>query len=76
VAVTDRAAVIETTHVPVPEQPDPLQPVNTEPALAEADSVTDVPELNVGAHVDPQLTPVGELVTVPLPEPDFDTVSA
>src|SRR3954471_17031219 len=32
VAVTERAALIDTWHVPVPEHPDPLQPVNAEPA--------------------------------------------
>ncbi|HEY5516345.1 MAG TPA: hypothetical protein VIK12_09080 [Pengzhenrongella sp.] len=60
----------------MPEQSDPLHPVNSESELAEADSVTDVPELNVGAHVEPQFTSAGELVTVPLPEPAFVTVSA
>ena len=30
-AVTERAALIDTWHVPMPEQPDPLQPVNVEP---------------------------------------------
>src|SRR6266545_3810206 len=43
VAVTDCAAVIVTWHVPVPEQPPPLQPVKVEPAAAVAASVTTVP---------------------------------
>ena len=42
VAVTDRAAVIATVHVPVPVQA-PLQPANVEPAAGAAVSVTDVP---------------------------------
>jgi hypothetical protein len=67
---------METTQVPVPEQPDPLHPEKTEPALAAAVSVTDAPALNVGAHVDPQFTPAGLLVTVPLPAPAFVTVRA
>ena len=43
VAVTERACVIDTTHVPVPEQPAPDQPAKRDPAEADADSVTDVP---------------------------------
>ena len=43
VAVTDCALFIGTTHVPVPLHPDPLHPVNVEPALTDAVSVTDVP---------------------------------
>ncbi len=35
-----RAALIVTVHVEVPEQPDPLQPVNDEPAAGDAVSVT------------------------------------
>jgi hypothetical protein len=42
VAVTDRAAVIDTVHVAVPVQA-PLQPAKVEPLAAEAVSVTDVP---------------------------------
>jgi hypothetical protein len=42
VAVTERACVIDTVHVPVPEHA-PLQPVNVAPLAAEAVSVTDVP---------------------------------
>jgi len=75
VAVTDCAAVIVTWHVPVPEQPPPLQPVNVEPAATVAVSVTTVPCVNEAAQVEPQLIPAGELVTVPEPEPAFATVS-
>ena len=42
VAVTARAAVIDTVQAPVPVHA-PLQPVNVEPLAAAADSVTDVP---------------------------------
>jgi len=43
VAVTLFAAVIVTTHVPVPEHPPPDQPENVESGLADADNVTVVP---------------------------------
>jgi hypothetical protein len=44
VAVTARSESIVTVHVPVPEQPPPLHPVNVDPSLAGADvSVTLVP---------------------------------
>lgn len=42
VAVTEWAALIVTTQVPVPEQ-SPVQPANREPEEALAVSVTDVP---------------------------------
>jgi hypothetical protein len=42
VAVTDRAALMVTTHEPVPLHA-PLQPVNSDPAAGAAVSVTDVP---------------------------------
>ena len=41
-ALTFRAALIVTTHVPVPEHPSPLQPVNCEFAPAVAVNVTTV----------------------------------
>src|SRR5690349_16064074 len=56
-------------HVAMPTQADPLQPANTEPADASAVSVTLVPELKPAEHVEPQLMPAGELVTVPPPAP-------
>ena len=43
VAVTFRSALIVTAHVPVPEQPAPLQPENVDPAAGLALSVTFVP---------------------------------
>jgi hypothetical protein len=42
VAVTLRAAVITTVHVPVPVQPPPDQPVKLEPVDGDAVSVTDL----------------------------------
>jgi hypothetical protein len=42
VAVTERAAVIDTVQVPVPLHA-PLQPANVAPLAAVAVSVTDVP---------------------------------
>jgi hypothetical protein len=43
VAVTLVAAVTETTQLPVPEQPPPLQPTKVDEAEALALSVTVVP---------------------------------
>ena len=43
VAVTLRACAIVTAHVPVPEQPSPLQPVKLKPGSATAVRVTVVP---------------------------------
>ncbi len=45
VAVTDAAAFIVTAHVPVLEQPPPLQPVKVDPPAGLAVSVTTVPLL-------------------------------
>src|SRR5690349_2458055 len=75
VAVTARAAVIEVVQVPVPEHA-PLQPVNVEPLAAAAVSVTDVPLEKFALQVEPQLTPAGDDVTVPVPVPAFVTVNA
>src|SRR5678815_1766231 len=74
VAVTDCAALIATVHVAVPVQP-PLQPANVEPLAADAVSVTDVPLAKLALQVAPQLMPVGDDVTVPLPVPARVTVS-
>ena len=61
-------------HVAVPWQPPPDQPAKVEPEAAVAVSVSLVPELNDAEHVEPQLMPVGLLVIVPMPVPDFVTV--
>src|SRR3989442_13441437 len=76
VAVTDWAAFIVTTQIPVPLHPAPLQPLNTDPLAGTADNVTDVPMTNDALHVAPQLIPAGLLVTVPPPLPVFVTVRA
>ncbi|MBF0568855.1 MAG: hypothetical protein HQK95_08320 [Nitrospirae bacterium] len=56
---------------PFESQPDQL---TVEPESGAAVSVTDVPELNEYEHVEPQLIPAGELVTVPVPVLEaFDT---
>jgi hypothetical protein len=68
VAVTLRAAVMLTVQVPVPVQA-PLQPEKVEPVAAAAVRVTEVPELNEELQVDPQFTPAGDEVTVPVPVP-------
>jgi len=64
-----------TVQLPVPVQA-PLQPVNVEPAAGAAVRVTLVPELKFALHVAPQLMPVGDEVTVPLPVPALPTVRA
>ena len=43
VAVTDVAAFIVTTQVPVPAQPPPLHPLNVAPVVGVAVKVTTVP---------------------------------
>src|SRR5207245_8139332 len=62
-------------HVPVPEQPPPLQPVKVEPAAGGAVKVTAVPLEYVAAQVAPHEMPAGLLVTVPIPAPVLLTVS-
>jgi hypothetical protein len=74
VAVTLRAAVMLTVQVPVPVHA-PLQPVKVEPAAGAAVRVTDVPDVYEALQVLPQLIPLGEEVTVPVPVPLFATVS-
>lgn len=74
VAVTPWSEFMAIVQVPVPEHPPPDQPVKAEPELAVAVSVTDVPGEYAALQVEPQLMPDGELVTVPLPLPDLETV--
>jgi len=73
VAVTVVAAETVTVQAPVPAQP--VQPVKVEPAAGVAVSVTAVPLAKLAEQVAPQVIPAGELVTVPLPVPDGETVS-
>src|SRR4029450_11428413 len=74
VAITAWSAVIVTMQLPAPEQ-SPDQPVKRFRPVAFAVSVTVVPPANAATHVEPQLIPAGELVTVPVPTPAFVTVS-
>ena len=68
-----------TEHVPVPGQapglPLTCQPVKLECSAGVAVRVTVEPSLNVDEQVEPQSIPPGELVTVPSPDPSFETVS-
>src|SRR5262249_60549175 len=72
-AVTVWPALMVTTQDPVPAQA-PLQPVKMEPVGAVALRVTPTLELNEVEQVEPQLMPVGALVTVPVPVPAVFTV--
>jgi hypothetical protein len=74
-AVTVTEELVANAHGPVPVHPPPDQPSNTEPLPAAALNVTSVPGATVMAHDEPQLMPAGELVTVPLPVPDFVTAT-
>lgn len=69
------AVSIVTIQSLVPEQPAPLQPVNTEPLAAAPVSVTTVPSANEAEHVVPQSMPARVLLTVPVPVPSFTSVS-
>ena len=62
-----------TVTVPV-VQPVPDHPAKVEPLAAVAISTTEVPLVKLAEQVAPQLMPVGELVTVPLPVPLLFTV--
>ena len=72
--MTEVVPFIINVHCPVPEHPPPDQPVNTEPDVAAAVSVTEVPESYDVEQVAPQLIPVGDDVTVPEPIPLLLTV--
>lgn len=73
-AATDCVESIVTWHVPVPEQAPP-HPWNVEPWFGIAVSCTVVPLVKLALHVVWQFMPAGELVTMPLPEPELSTVS-
>src|SRR5207244_4462119 len=76
VAVTVVFAFSVTIQVPVPEQPPPDQPENTEPPAGTAVSVIAVADWNIAVHVAPQLIPAGFDVTVPpAPPPSSDGVT-
>lgn len=75
VAVTVCAWLMVTVQRLVPLHA-PLQPPNVEPFVAAAVMVTLVPALKLALQAVPQLMPVGEEVTVPLPVPALPTVRA
>ena len=60
---------------PGPLQPAPLKPLNVDPLVGVAVSVTVVPVAKSAAHVPGQEIPLGLLVTVPVPFPPRVTVS-
>lgn len=62
-----------SAQVELPEQ-SPDQPAKVDPAAGVAVRTTLVPEAKVAEHVVPQLMPVGELATVPVPAPPLETV--
>jgi hypothetical protein len=75
VAVTLCAVFIVTTQLPTPLQAPP-QPPKPQPFAGVAVSVTCDPWAKFALHVDPQLIPAGELVTVPLPVTLTDNTSS
>ena len=75
-AVTVVAEPKVSVHVPIPEHPPPLQPLNVDPDEGAAVRVMEVPELNEFEQVPlAQEIPAGELVIVPVPVPEWETVS-
>jgi hypothetical protein len=74
-AVTVTSEFIVTVHPPVPLHPPPDQPVKKPPALGVATRLTASPALKLALQVVPQSMPAGLEVTVPVPVPDFVTVS-
>jgi hypothetical protein len=67
--------VIVITHVPVPLQPPPVQPLKIEYIAGVAESVTTVPWANEALQVPPQLMPDGSEITPPPPLPVLMTPS-
>ena len=75
VAVTDSAALIVTTQLPVPVQA-PLHPPNVEPEFATCVNVTCDPAVKFAVQALGQVIPAGLLVTVPVPPPASVTFKA
>ncbi|MBU3691662.1 MAG: hypothetical protein FGM38_06425 [Solirubrobacterales bacterium] len=75
VAVTDRASLIVTTQLPVPEHPAPDQPVKLEPGAGVAVRVTLVLSLKRASQVEPHSMPAGLEATLPSPLPASWTAS-
>jgi len=74
VAVVAMSSVAVKVQGAVPAQSPPDQPVKPEPLSGVAVNEIEEPLWNEEAHVIPQEIPAGELVTVPVPEPDLATV--
>jgi hypothetical protein len=74
VAVTVLAALITTTHEGAELPHDPPQPAKVDPADGVAVSVTEAPDAKYATQVEPQLSPEGVLVTLPVPVPPRVTV--
>ena len=74
-AVTDRAAFMLTVQLLPDVLSHPVQPVKIVRNDGVAVSVTLVPLMKDAEQLLPQLIPAGLEVTVPLPRPDFSTVS-
>lgn len=74
-AVTFCTAFILTSQVDEVPEHAPLQPVNVDGGVGVAVSLTIVSKTKSKEQVEPQLIPVGKLVTVPLPVPALLTVN-
>src|SRR6266516_2527219 len=73
VAVTGNGPVIVRVQVPVPAQPEPLQPAKVAPPDGTAESVTAVLRAKFALHATPHEMPDGELLTMPEPVPSLTT---
>ena len=68
VAVTEVFAEMVSLQELVPEQAPP-HPAKVEPSVAVGVRVTDVPSSKLALQSEPQLMPLGVLLTVPVPVP-------
>ena len=73
VAVAEAAVL--TTQLPVPVQPEPLQPVKVDPPSAAAVSVTVVLLKKFALQMAPHSMPVGAETTFPVPVPPLRIVT-
>jgi hypothetical protein len=76
VAVQLCAAFMATVAIAPEPAHEPDQPAKVEPLAGLAVNTTEVPSLNEAVQLEPQATPPGALVTVPVPVPERVTVSA
>jgi hypothetical protein len=75
VAVTVVSAPSVIVQPPVPEQPPPDHPANTDPTVGFAVNLTAVPVAYAVVQVAPHVIAPSPLPTVPEPVPAFATVS-